>query len=467
MLSIKNKISALILCIISLMLSCEKYVDIKTQGNLVPDQAINFRYLLNRSSTFSVNPNLSDFASSDININDVSQMQALTGLYQQSFWAPYTWQSMIYPISTTYEQDENWNAMYAVIFNANTVINEVPETKGTEAEKAELIAEALVHRADAYLALVNNYAKPYNSSTAATDLGLPILKTQTFAQSLTRASIKETYDFIIADLLSAIPALPETQAYNTLPSKASAYAELARAYQLIGDWENANKYADLVLAVRNVLIDLSIYSATPTATTYPRAALNPEILLYKVPLNGSRINSPSPFKIGDEVLALMGTADLRYQYFSVPAATISTQYTGRFFYKESITGDTRQEGPTVQEMMLIKAEYYARSGNSASAMQWVNNLRMKRFKQADFVSETASSANDALIKVINERRIEFFGTCLRWWDMRRLKDDPLFKRTYTRVFNDVTYTLEPNSNRYVFPIAEYLTRLSPELQPNP
>ena len=48
---------------------------------------------------------------------------------------------------------------------------------GTNAEKMAIRAEALVHRADAYLALVNVYGKPYNAATATTDQGVPLLTT--------------------------------------------------------------------------------------------------------------------------------------------------------------------------------------------------------------------------------------------------------------------------------------------------
>lgn len=448
------------------MTSCEDFVDIKTQGNLVPNQAINYRYLLNNSSNFTTNGNLSDFASSDIAITDADQISGLAGEYYTFFRNAYTWQPVIYPLGSSSENDLNWNAMYAVVMNCNTIINELPAASGTDAEKAALIAEARVHRADAYVALLNNYAKPYNAATAATDPGVPLLLIQTVSGDLTRASVQAVYDQILGDLLGAVDALPETQQFTTLPSKASAYGELARVYQLTGDHSNANRYADLALASRSTLNDLSVMTAV-NSSSYPRRISDPEILLSKLPANGTMAYTPTAFRLSDEYLALIGTKDQRYTLFTVPASTVSSTYTGRYFYKERVINDTRNEGPSVPEMMLIKAEYYARNNDPANAMLWVNNLRRKRFLPADYVPKTAASANEALVHVINERRIEFFGTALRWWDMRRLKNEPLFQRTYTRQFNGVTYTLEPNSDRYVFPIAESLRRLNPEIAQNP
>ncbi len=444
---------------------CKKYVDIKTQGNLVPNQTINYRYLLNSSSAIETTSNLSDFASADIDINDAAQMSSF-GVYYGYFTNSYSWQDVIYPLGTSYEQDRNWNTVYATIALCNTAINELPESDGSAADKAELTAEALVHRADAYLNLVNTYAKPYDATTAATDLGVPLLLKQTVSQPLNRATVQVVYNQIISDLTQAIPSLPVTQAYTVLPCKASAYGDLARCYLFMKDYVNASKYADEALALRSTLVDLSTLTSINT-TNYPRRIINPEILLSKVPLDGSLVYSPTALKLSDEYLALLGTDDQRYALFTTPASSISSSYTGRYFYKEGATGDIRNEGPSVPEMLLIKAEGFARAGDAANAMLWVNKLRVKRIIAASYVAQTASGADDALVKVINERRREFFGTSLRWWDMRRLKNEALFSRTYTRVFNGVTTTLAPNSNRYVFPIAAYLRQLNPELEANP
>lgn len=449
------------------MSGCEKYVDIKTQGNLVPSQTINYRYLLNNTNSYESSVNLSDFASDDVNIVDASQISSLNSLFYGYYVAAYNWQSVLYPVGNiSYEQDQNWNTMYAKILNCNTIISEVPNSNGTDAEKAALIAEALVHRADAYLVMVNTYAKPYDRATASSDLGVPLLLTQTVSQSLNRASIQAVYDQVIADLNAALPALPATQAYNTLPSRVSTYGELARCYFYMKDYQNAARYADMALAMRNTLNDLGAITVVNT-TNYPRRIADPEILLSKVSMGGSLGFAPTALRLSDELLNLLGTRDQRYLLFTVPAATISTAYTGRYAYRERAIGETRNVGPSVPEMMLIKAEAFARAGDATNAMLWVNNLRAKRFTAANYTPLTAANANEAVVRVVEERRREFFGRMLRWWDMRRLKNEAPFERTYTRTYGTTTSTLSPNSNRYVFPIAEYLTNLNPELEKNP
>ncbi|MBS1564220.1 MAG: RagB/SusD family nutrient uptake outer membrane protein, partial [Bacteroidetes bacterium] len=448
------KITAHILTAIAALLlaGCSKYTDIKTQGQLVPGQLINYRYMLNNTAGYEVSVAISDYASDDVQyVDSSSQMTSLLGSdYYGYVTNSYRWLPDIYPIGGSYYQDYNWNNMYNAVTNANIVINEVPNASdGTKAEKDAIIAEALVHRADAYLCLVNTYAKPYNASTAATDLGVPLVLIQTTSQSLNRASVQATYNQILADLKKALLSLPATQVYNTLPSKPSAFGELARCYLYMNQYDSAAVYADSALKYRSTLNDLGPIT-TLSSATYPVRKSDPEVLLSKTPYYNVTAYSPYAMRLSDTLLSLLGTKDQRYNLFTTAPSTISSLYTtagGRFFYKDRAIGETRNTGPSVPEMMLIKAEAYARKGDAANAMTWVNNLRVKRFKPADYVPLTATGTADALLKVIQEREREFFCRMLRWWDMRRLKSEAAFQTTITRKVNGVTYTLAPNSDR--------------------
>lgn len=178
---------------------------------------------------------------------------------------------------------------------------------------------------------------------------------------------------------------------------------------------------------------------------------------------------PTALRLSDSLLNLLGTTDLRYSFFTAPASNFSsTLYTGRFSYRENIgTYETRNIGPSVPEMMLIKAEALARKGDVSGALTQINNLRKNRFTTAAYTPITATTANGALVQVIKERQREFFCKGLRWFDMRRLKNDPLFSYTITRKFSGITYTLDPNSNRYVFPISDYYRQFNPGITANP
>ncbi len=97
----------------------------------------------------------------------------------------------------------------------------------------------------------------------------------------------------------------------------------------------------------------------------------------------------------------------------------------------------------------------------------LNTLRKFRFRPADYADLSAATNEEALQLVIDERRREFFGTGLRWFDQRRLNKDPQFAETRTRTFKNTIYTLEPNSDAYVFPLANLLIAQNPEMKQNP
>lgn len=457
-----NIISSII--ILSAFTGCKKYVDIKTQGSLIPKETINYRYLLNNPSTFEGTARMMDLAADDVNITDSAQMAQLTASnYYLYFVNTYTWQPGIYTISG--ETDVEWDLLYKVIYNSNVVIAETPaSTGGTDSMKNELIAEAKVYRADAYLTLVNLYAKPYNAATAGTDEGVPLITAPTVDAKLSRAPVADVYKLIIDDLTAMYPLLPKVNAFNTLPSRAAAFAILARANLYMGNHEQAGIWADSALAIQNTLNNLQ----TLTTFTYPGRLKNPEIILSKQPYSGFSY-MPVALRLSDSVLSLLGTSDLRYSFFTTPASYFSsTLYTGRFSFRENIgTYETRNVGPSVPEMLLIKAEALARKDDVNGALATINRLRQNRFTTAAYTPVTASTGSEALVQVIKERQREFFCKGLRWFDMRRLKNDPLFSYTVTRKFRGTTYTLAPNSNRYVFPISDYYRQFNPGITANP
>jgi len=452
-----------IIFLLSAVTGCKKYVDIKTQGSLIPKETINYRYLLN-APDFEGTARMMDLAADDVNIVDSAQMAQLTASnYYQYFVNAYTWQPAIYTISG--ETDVEWDMLYKIIYNMNVIIAETPaSTGGTDSMKNEIMAEAKVFRADAYLTLVNMYAKPYNATTATTDEGVPLITTPTIDAKLTRAPVADVYKLIINDLTAVYSKLPKMNAFNTLPSRAAAFAILARANLYMGDHTQAGSWADSALAIQNTLNNLS----TLTTYTYPGRLKNPEIILSKVPYT-SFSYPPAALRLSDSVLNLLGTTDLRYSFFTAPASYFSsTLYTGRFSNRENIGNyETRNIGPSVPEMMLIKAEALARKGDVNGALTQINNLRKNRFTTADYTPVTAATASDALVQVIKERQREFFCKGLRWFDMRRLKNDPLFSYTVTRTFRGATFTLDPNSNRYVFPISDYYRQFNPGITANP
>ncbi len=452
--------------------SCDNYVDIKTEGTLTPEETINYRYLLNNTSDFDNSYPLVDIMPDDIVIRDdhaeYFQENYGTNSYYRPYRETYKWADSIY---YTGEPDYNLNVMYSSLYISNVVISEVLNSNnGTEEEKLALRGEALVHRADMFLNLVNIFGKAYDVNTSSTDPGIPIFTSPTVDGEITRASVEEVYTQIVSDLTEAINSgLTEVQSGRNVafPSLASAYALLARTYLYMGNYDKALINAENALGLQNTLLNLEDYIGV-SDYNFPKRYQNPELILSKKSTT-SYINSPLLLSLSNELLNSFDPNDLRYQLFTRPMGimTYDAYSEGRAFCKEILTGEARNAGPTVPEVMLIKAECLARANNPSEAMSTINELRKKRFKVADYVDLTATDAEDALVKVLQERRRELMAKGgFRWFDLKRLNKDSRFAKTITHTYLDETFTLEPGGNRYQFPFASTLFDYAPDLEQN-
>ena len=131
-----------------------------------------------------------------------------------------------------------WRGHYRVITLANTVIEKAPEADITEELRLQLTAEARFLRAIAYFNLV----RIYGGVPLITEI--PSLDRDLFPA---RASVDETYAFLIADLENAVEFLPETNQQNRA-TKGAAMSYLASVHLTLQNYEKAR---DLSLAVIN------------------------------------------------------------------------------------------------------------------------------------------------------------------------------------------------------------------------
>lgn len=449
--------TTLIFGILCCTTACRKYVEIPSDNLKVLKLTSDYQQLMYNTTTMNYTYAHPVYAASDYGTDQVSwqNLQSLVIGYA------YTWADRIY---TSVEEDPQWVNLYKQIFIANTVINGVMGSeKGTDAEKLSAISSAYLHRAFAYYTLVNLYGKQYDAATAATDPGVPLVTSPDFFTDLTRASVQKVYDLIKADLNQALPGLPDLPDFNSNPSKSAAYAILARVELNKREFTEAERYANLALGLKSTLLDLSAYTVTPL--TIPTRLLNPEVIFFK------QVQLASSYPLSPDLLSLFTAndntiKDLRYTMFTKPGTEVGySNFTTRGYFRQAMDGV--YNGPSVPEMLLIKAECEARAGNTAAALTALNTLRIKRFRTADYIPATAADANTALHLVIDERGREFMGTGFKWFDQRRLSKDAGFVSTVTRVFKGVTYTLEPGGNRYTFAIADKYTLLNPEIVQNP
>ncbi len=150
-----------------------------------------------------------------------------------------------------------WGGSYEAIAHANQALLAIQELSGCEDElsvsavqKAGLtaeMAEALLCRAYNHFMLVNFFSLNYNSSSSASDLGIPYMEgveTELNPQ-YERGTVKEVYEKIDRDLQTALPYVND--AYYDVPkyhfNVKAAYAFAARFYLFYEKWDKAVEYA--------------------------------------------------------------------------------------------------------------------------------------------------------------------------------------------------------------------------------
>ncbi|MNU85920.1 SusD family protein [compost metagenome] len=372
--------------------------------------------------------------------------------------------------------DELWSGEYKKIFTANVILKNIDLVSGDEASRRRVKADAHFIRAMSYWILVNNYCAPYAAANM-NSLGLPLKRTVDYEESLKRATLKETYDFILADIEEA-KKVAETDVdprKTWRVSQKAISAFMSRYYLFTGDYDKSLTESNKALESGTVnLVDYnSILPGRSASYSNPAATLKyselndwnaakylywGELYYSRYQYTGAQWYSPS-----STLVALYDQAnDLRYKHLMIPngGRRFSVVTPTAYRYTMFTDGSTLVSGSTRAEMLLNKAEVLARKGDVPNALLAVNTLRQKRM--STYSALTASNKDEAIKQVLAERRREL-PFVMRWYDIRRFSvndyaaDDITVKRDFYQVSitgvdlnTPKTYTLE--SKHLVVPI---------------
>lgn len=118
-------------------------------------------------------------------------------------------------------------------------------------------------------------------------------------------------------------------------------------------------------------------------------------------------------------------------------------------------------GITTSEVLLIKAECEARLNNTATALDALNALLVKRWKNGTFVPYKDLGREEALALILEERRKELcFRSGLRWMDLKRFNTLPDERISIKRMLNGKEELLNPDDKRLLWLIPLDVVRLS-------
>ena len=439
--------------------ACKEYLDITPKGYVIPSKIEDFERILNDGSIFRFLATDIDFLSDDYYARTIDPANYSENVQSRL----YFWQKDIY---ATQEEiaASFWAKLYGNIYQFNAIINNVEHSAGaTPSRAAKTKAQAQFGRALAYWYLVNIYSKPYNTVTAGTDLGVPLVLSNDITQELpARGTVQGTYDFIIKDLTESLGAVPESVANPYSISKSAVYGFLARTYLMMGKYDLAAKAAGDVLSFNKQLIDYNgVYTEKVSTTGVPYIGVKPGVTVFtdhiKAPENIFSLLYTYTAGMYNQSIAkateqLYDADDLRRVFFK-PVVETGKPWNGIYTYMDQFI--YVNPGISTAEMYLVRAESRARTKDLPGAMQDINTLRKSRIKADKFTEVTAASETDAVKLILLERRKELLFKGARWFDMRRLNNDPQYGFTAYHYFIDGTkVALEPNSPSYTLNLPE-------------
>lgn len=461
--------------------SCSKFLDETPKGTLIPQTIEDFGLILESGGSIyndiAIGSGITMLMDDDVKVTEDATKAAT---YRVWGLKSYRWEDHLFTVS---ENDPDYNALYHTIYLCNYILNHLEGAKeGGQFSKDYVEGAARFHRAFSYLYLVNLYAKHYDAQTADTDLGVALALEDNPNLQLRRSTVKEIYDQILDDALKAVPLLKNTEyadqaGYYLRASNAAAYALLARIYLYRGEYENCWKTAQ---EARNIVGEPADFNNYEKDDENPDDGISgdgipylgnmdgwamPDVICYK-----SASQEPAPYSdynLSDELIALFPDkeADLRWNLF------VTT-----YSYHGAENGDEprissfyyfNNKGLNIGELYITEAEALVREGDIDGALDALNKLRTKRYAADTYVDVTERDPEKLLKLILDERRRELMFKGTRWFDLKRLNKDPRFAKTITHTYFGETYTLEPNSPKYVLPIPLKVMAANNLLEQNP
>lgn len=449
--TIRNILS---LSLLGLLISCSDFLDDKPElGMVIPNKLDDFQALLDTEPiTINSYPKLGFIASDDMVFGPT-----LLGQIEPEERAAYFWKNELYTIDP---RGVDWPAAYNAIFYANLVLDGIrdfePANQGELLRAKELDAAARFYRAFFHFALLQQYAEPYAESKKGNP-GIPIRNTADINHASGISTMREVYDFILADLEIARTVLPAKPDIATRASAWGAEAMLSRVYLVLQDYEKAYLHASNALAIGDDLMD---YNEVDTDEFYPFPRFNPEVI-HHFRIHTSRVTYNRQQLVNPELYGLYDSLDLRKKVNFRESRTpgfhnFVARYTGDFYDFGGLATD---------EVLLNRAESAIRIGKMEEALSDLNRLRESRYEAGEYVPVTGISDMELLGEIVLERRKELLFRGLRWLDLRRLNQDPDFAMTLERKFNEEEASLPPNSGGYTFDIPPSEKQLNPGINP--
>ena len=297
-------------------------------------------------------------------------------------------------------------------------------TKLGEGDKKRIVAEAKFIRAVAHFETVRVFAQPYGSTANSTHPGIAI-RNSWEVTVVPRASVADVYSFIESNLRDAIADLPATSSNSSTASATIAKAYLAKVLFQENKYQEAYDMANAVLAT-GIQADSVQYRFSDNTHTANSGGI---FSLTYLPFGTSSNDSPFTFDIAKRYAPPSLTASPDLQVVQAVYDLLGTTDTlrkkawfksaGKYFTLKKYPTDGHHFMNAVHwaEIILISAESAVETGQTATGLAALNELRTKRSLVA---LGNSLSAADLIRTIRDERRLELVGEGNRIQDLKRI-----------------------------------------------
>lgn len=429
-----------------LLTSCTSFLDeVPDRSKAVLTTVSQYEQLLNYDGLYTSDPAVPEFGTDIFGI-----IYATWDGFPPRIRAAYTWQPDYYEGNYSVAMTADWSYPYNTIYYANVVLDGLADIDPATDPLAynEVKGHALFLRAYQHYWLSQVYGQPYRPSSAGTDLGIPLKLSSTIEQTVSRATVAQTFARIIADCEEALVLLPKDyQAVNDRrAAKATVHAFLSRVYLIMQDYPRSLEHANACLERYGALLDYN-----RLAPSYQFAPVgNPQIIYYSSQAGSIALFMHASTLVDPVFYGSYAERDLRKRVLFRWNADNGTAYFNTLY-----TGTTDAfSGLSTPEVYLNRAECLARSGQHGLALADINHLLAHRYETGHFTPMTLDQVPDMLAFVLEERKKELVAMGTRWADLRRLNQDPHTAVTIRRTWDEAEHVLLPNDPRYTYPIPE-------------
>lgn len=413
-----NKLFCLFLIIGITLTSCNDAVDVKPQGIVLEENALNTvpnleQGLIGVYSAVS-GSNVIDYSSrftDDLKVAATNRGQGLQ---------VHNWRT----VANTNEPANLWANLLVVINRANRIIEaseRVPaENESEENTKSSILGECFALRAYAHFELYRLFSQSYELDA----LSIPIVDGVFVFEQPERNTVSEVLDFIEDDLIEAESRLSLTGEGNRFMSGLAAKALRSRLALYAGDYEKAVNLSTEVINNSTIATTQTEYLGIWTDDyedevifKLSRTAGQARVGTLFTDVNGDIFFNPSlslfnELEAGDYRTPVI--VDLENSDNDVTNLIV-----GKYLGNEANPGLNDIKILRTSEQYLIRAEAHLRK-NNADLQAASNDMETLKNARKDFdVTVNYSNINDGLRDILRERRLELAFEGHRLFDLRR------------------------------------------------